>query len=287
MPAVSTFSIVARDRASGDLGVAVASKFLAVGAVVPYAEAGVGALATQCHANTSYGPRAMAALRAGVPVGLVQQAFAATDGEHAKRQYGLVDAAGRSVSFTGDACEPWAGGVTRDGVAAQGNLLSGSEVVDALLGTYQAGSGGLAERLLAALAAGDAAGGDRRGRQSAALLVVRAGGGYGGFNDRYVDLRVDDHARPIARLGELLTLHRLHFERPSDHDLLPLQGETRARVLTVLQRAGRLPPGGAWDAAALAALRQLGGVENLEERLVHDDRIDRLALEHLERLYPG
>ncbi|HKI56563.1 MAG TPA: DUF1028 domain-containing protein [Trueperaceae bacterium] len=287
MPAVSTFSIVARDAATGDLGIAVASKFLAVGAVVPFAEADVGALATQSYANTGYGPRALAALRAGVPIDLIHEAFVATDDQHAMRQYGLVDAAGRSLSFTGDACHPWAGGVAREGVAAQGNLLAGPEVVGALIDTFVAGTGSLAERLLAALAAGDAAGGDRRGRQGAALLVVRAGGGYGGFNDRYIDLRVDDDPRPVARLGALLGLHRLYFERPAEEDLVPLEGDTLARVTAVLQRAGKLPAGAGWDARALRALKDLGGVENLEERLQHDDRIDRLALEHLERRYPG
>ena len=287
MRPVSTFSIVARDPENGDLGIAVASKFLAVGAVVPHAEADVGALATQSYANTSYGPRAMAALRAGVPVDLIHEAFAATDDQHAMRQYGLVDAAGRAVSFTGDACEPWAGGIARPGVAAQGNLLAGPEVVEALVETFEAGRGALAERLVAALKAGDQAGGDRRGRQGAALLVVRAEGGYGGFNDRYIDLRVDDDPAPTGRLGELLRLHRLFFERPRDEDLLPIEGEVQARLLAVLTRSGRHAGDGGWSEEARAALQALVGVENLEERVSRDDRIDRLALEHLERRYPG
>jgi uncharacterized Ntn-hydrolase superfamily protein len=287
MRAVSTFSIVARDPENGDLGIAVASKFLAVGAVVPYAVADVGALATQSYANTGYGPRAMAALRAGVPPDLIHEAFAATDAQHTMRQYGLVDAAGRSVSFTGDACPPWAGGAAKDGVAAQGNLLVGPEVIDALVRTFEATAGSLAERLVAALQAGDRTGGDRRGRQGAALLVVRDGGGYGGFNDRYVDLRVDDDSQPALRLAELLSLHRLHFQRPTDADLLPLEGDVQARVLAVLRRAGRPEADGGWGEPARRALMELGGIENLEERLQFDDRIDRLALEHLERCYPG
>ncbi len=287
MRPVSTFSIVARDAQSGDLGIAVASKFLAVGAVVPFAEADVGAVATQSYANTSYGPRAMAALRAGVPIDLIHEAFAATDDQHAMRQYGLVDASGRSLSFTGDACHPWAGGIARPGFAAQGNLLAGPEVVDALAETFEATEGSLAERLVAALGAGDEAGGDRRGRQGAALLVVRAGAGYGGFNDRYIDLRVDDHDAPVGRLRELLGLHHLYFERPRTDDLLPLEGAVLERLLRVLERAGLHAAGEGWNARAQQALRDVAGVENLEERLTRDDRIDRLALEHLERRYPG
>ncbi len=287
MRPVSTFSLVARDAGSGDLGVVVASKFLAVGAVVPYAEADVGAVATQSYANTSYGPRAMAALRAGVPLDLIHESFAATDDQHAMRQYGVVDASGRSLSFTGDACHPWAGGIARDGFAAQGNLLAGPEVVEALADTFEASHGELADRLVAALSAGDEAGGDRRGRQGAALLVVRAGGGYGGFNDRYIDLRVDDHPAPVARLGELLTLHRLYFERPREEDLLLLEGEALDRLLGVLERAGRHRAEDGWGPEAVRALQDLAGVENLEERLTHQDRVDRVALEHLERRYPG
>lgn len=287
MRPVSTFSIVARDAHSGDLGIAVASKFLAVGAVVPFAEADVGAVATQSYANTSYGPRAMAALRAGVPIDLIHEAFSATDDQHAMRQYGLVDASGRSLSFTGDACHPWAGGVAREGYAAQGNLLAVPEVVDAMAETFEAAKDSLAERLVAALRAGDEAGGDRRGRQGAALLVVRAGGGYGGFNDRYIDLRVDDHDAPVERLRELLELHHLYFERPCREDLLPLEGAVLERLLAVLERAGLHRSGEGWNESAQQALLDVAGVENLEERLTRDDRIDRLALEHLERRYPG
>lgn len=214
MGPVSTFSIVARDAESGDLGIAVASKFLAVGAVVPYAVAGIGAVATQSYANTSYGPRAIEALRAGVPLDLVHEAFAATDPDHAKRQYGLVDAAGRSLTFTGSDCHAWAGGVARDGFAAQGNLLAGPAVVDAMVEAYTAAAGTLPERLMSALVAADAAGGDRRGRQAAALLVVRADGGYGAMNDRYVDLRVDDDDAPTHRLQRLLATFLLEAKQP-------------------------------------------------------------------------
>lgn len=209
MRPVCTFSIVAREAATGDLGIAVASKFLAVGAIVPYAVADVAAVATQSYANTSYGPRLIRGLQAGASLEHVHEDFAASDPEHAERQYGAVDAAGRSFTFTGEACKPWAGGVARDGLAVQGNLLVGPEVVERMVDAYLATDAALPERLLAALSAGDEAGGDRRGKQAAALLVVRAGGGYGGFDDRYVDLRVDDDREPTARLRELLARFRV------------------------------------------------------------------------------
>jgi len=285
---VSTFSIVALDSATGDLGVATASKFLAVGAVVPFAEAGLGAVATQSYANTTFGPRTIMALRGGISLDLIHQAFAETDAQHDTRQYGLVDAQGRALTFTGDACHPWAGGRTGEGYAAQGNLLTGPEVVDALCETFEAAQGPLSERLVAALAAADAAGGDKRGRQSAALLVVREEGGYGGFNDRYIDLRVDDHPAPVGELARLLELQRLFFERPSEEDVLDIGPEVAGRLQRVLVRAGYLEaPTGAWDGAADAALRALAGVENLEERLLEPGCIDRVVLGYLERKYPA
>jgi len=283
---VSTFSIVALDADTGDLGVATASKFLAVGAVVPFAEAGLGAVATQSYANTTFGPRTLMALRGGISLELIRQAFAESDAQHSERQYGLVDARGRALTFTGDACHPWAGGQTGEGYAAQGNLLTGPEVVDALCKTFEAASGPLSERLVAALAAADAAGGDKRGRQSAALLVVRQEGGYGGFNDRYIDLRVDDHPAPVRELARLLELQRLYFERPGKGDVLEIDADIAARVQVALIRSGYLQtPTSAWDDASDAALRSLAGVENLEERLLEPGRIDRVVLSYLERKY--
>jgi uncharacterized Ntn-hydrolase superfamily protein len=279
---VSTFSLVARDPANGDLGVATASKVLAVGAVVPFAVAEVAAVATQSYANTGYGPRVVQALRAGVPLDLVDRALQAGDDEIGLRQYGLVDAAGHALSFTGEGCHPWAGGVTGAGYAAQGNLLTGPEVIEALSAGFEAAAGALAERLMAALTAADRAGGDARGRQSAALLVVRAGGGYGGHNDRYIDLRVDDDPDPVARLERLLALQRLYFERPAASELVPITGDVEARLLTLLGAAG-FTVGGKWDEAEEQALRALAGIENLEERLGAPGRIDQAVLEHLER----
>ena len=283
---VHTFSIVARAPETGDLGVATASKFLAVGAVVPFAVAGVGAVATQSYANTSFGPRAIEALMAGMPLDLVDAGFRATDPQIAQRQYGMVAADGASVTFTGDGCHPWAGGVAKPGLAAQGNILAGPQVIEALVAAYERHDGPFPERLLAGLLAADRAGGDQRGKQSAALLVVRDEGGYGGLNDRYIDLRVDDDADPVPRLQAHLALQRLYFEKPLEDDLLPIRGDVEARLLRVLGAAGQ-NPGTAWGDPGRAALRAVAGVENLEERLVDDDRVDRAVLEHLERTFPS
>ena len=285
---VSTFSIVALDPETGDLGVATASKFLAVGSVVPFAEAGLGAVATQSYANTTFGPRTLMALRGGISLELISQAFAESDAEHDQRQYGLVDAHAHALTFTGAACHPWAGGRTGEGYAAQGNLLVGPEVVDALCETFEGTDGPLAARLIAALKAGDAAGGDKRGRQSAALLVVRETGGYGGFNDRYLDLRVDDHPAPVGELARLLELHALYFERPSENDILNIDAALAERIQAVLVRAGQLEVSkDSWDGEAEAALRALAGIENLEERLLEQGQIDRVVLGYLERKYPA
>ena len=285
---VSTFSIVAFDPDTGDLGVATASKFLAVGSVVPFAEAGLGAVATQSYANTTFGPRTLMALRGGIPLELISQAFAESDEQHDQRQYGLVDVHAHALTFTGAACHPWAGGRTGEGYAAQGNLLVGPEVVDALCETFEGTTGALATRLITALKAGDAAGGDKRGRQSAALLVVREGGGYGGLNDRYLDLRVDDHPAPVGELERLLGLHALYFERPSENDILTIDDALSKRVQGVLVRSGQLDaPRDTWDAETEAAFRSLAGIENLEERLLEPGQIDRVVLRYLERKYPA
>ncbi len=278
---IHTFSIVARDPETGDLGVATASKFLAVGAVVPFAVAGIAAVATQSHANTSFGPRTIDALRAGMPLDAIDGGLRATDDQIDVRQYGIVDADGASVTFTGDGCHPWAGGVARPGLAAQGNLLAGPQVIEALVAGYEAHEGRFPERLLAGLLAADRAGGDKRGRQSAALLVVRERGGYGGQNDRYIDLRVDDDVDPVPRLSAHLALQRLYFDSVDEGELLAIEGEVETRVLAVLRAAGR-SPGSAWGDAGRAALNDVAGVENLEERLRPGDRIDPAVLAHLE-----
>lgn len=208
---VATFSIVGYDPKTGDLGIAVESKFFSVGSVVPWAEAGVGAIATQSFANTTYGPRGLAMLKLGMTAQQVIEALVANDPNRARRQVGIVDSQGNTATYTGSECLQWAGGVIgkdKNGwpYAAQGNILTGPEVVQAMARTFESAEGELADKLVAALAAGQAAGGDARGQQSAALLVVRAKGGYAGFNDRYIDLHVEDSPRPIEELARLLTL---------------------------------------------------------------------------------
>ncbi len=284
MTPVNTFSIVARDPETGDLGVAVASKFLAVGAVVPFARAGVGAVATQSYANTSFGPRALAMFAAGASPDLVTRAFVESDGEIGLRQFGLVDATGRSATFTGGDCHPWAGGMNGENYAAQGNLLTGPEVVDALVETFLRNAGlPLPERLLAALLAGDRAGGDKRGRQSAALLVVGENKGYGGFNDRWVDLRVDDHADPVPELERLLEIHRLLFGQAED--ARPL---SKGEIRWLQEAAGKLgfyagAADGAWSEELEKALISWLGRENLEERYRGGPYLEDVVLQALRR----
>jgi uncharacterized Ntn-hydrolase superfamily protein len=274
-----TFSIVACDAGREQLGVAVASKFLAVGAVVPWLQAGVGAIATQALANTRYGPEGLALLRGGANAGETLAALVAGDAGRDDRQAGIVDASGRSATHTGASCMTWAGGRVAAGYAVQGNILTGAAVVDAIAETYEGGSGTLAERLLAALAAGDAAGGDRRGRQSAAIAVVSPGGGYGGHDDRLVDLRVDDHADPV---GELRRLHEIHIRLTGttpEEQQLPLEGDLAQEVRDLLRRAGY--PSEPGEQGLGAALRAFVGTENLEARWWLADRLDPVVLEHL------
>jgi len=213
-PVVATFSIVAYDPDTKELGVAVQSKFIAVGSVVPWAKAGVGAVATQSYANTTYGPKALDLMSQGVEPERVMSLLTDIDRKAADRQVGLVDAKGRSATFTGDQCNAWAGGIKGENFACQGNILAGEDVVKNMAKSFRESKGDLGERLIAALEAGQDAGGDRRGMQSAALLIVRDGWGYGGFNDRYRDLRVDDHAEPIKELKRVYDLHREIFPKP-------------------------------------------------------------------------
>lgn len=281
----STFSIVALDPATGDLGVAVQSKFLAVGAYVPAARAGVGAIATQAYSNLSYGPRGLELLAQGLAAPEVLERLLADDPLREQRQVGIVDAQGRAAAHTGKECYSWAGHLVGEGWCCQGNILVSEETVRAMAEAFQKAQGELAERLLAALAAGQEAGGDRRGQQSAALLVVRAGGGYGGTSDRYIDLRVDDHPRPIEELARLLRLHRTYFQKPRPEDLLPLEGAVLERVREQLARLGYRtgPAGSPLDDLTSRALFEFAGLENLEERLVPGPWIDPVVLEFLER----
>lgn len=282
LPAISTFSIVAVDPATQEIGVAVQSKFLAVGAVVPFASAGIGAVATQAWCNTSFGPRGLDLLERGLGPQVVLEELLQDDRQRASRQVGVVDAAGRAASFTGSDCMEWAGGRTGRGYACQGNILAGPEVVDQMADTFQTSTGALPGRLLAALSAGQAAGGDRRGMQSAALLVVKPGGGYGGYTDRYIDLRVDDHTDPIAEVRRLLTLHHLYFDRTQPADRLPLAGVVLAEVKDLLQALGYAPGTGTpYDSAAKQALKTWMLTENFDERWTEEPTIDAMVLEYL------
>ena len=266
-----TFSIVARSSDGRAWGVAVASKFLAVGAVVPAARATVGAIATQSYANVKYRPDALRMLADGKSAQQTLNTLLAADEGRDQRQAGIVDASGRAATFTGPACHDWAGGAAGNGAAIQGNILAGPQVVDAMQESWLASDpdAPLARRLLAVLRAGDEAGGDRRGRQSASLLVVTAGGGYAGGNDVLIDLRVDDHVAPCTELERLLDLHHVYFEPPAADALVPM-----ADVAADVDR---------WLAAlGYPDLDSWLGVENFEMRVV-DGKIDRYVLDVLER----
>jgi uncharacterized Ntn-hydrolase superfamily protein len=272
---ISTYSIVACDLEAGEWGVAVQSKFLAVGAVVPAAEPHVGAIATQALANVAYRPGGLALLREGYSAEDAVRSLVGADEGREHRQLGVVDARGRGATYTGAECLEWAGGTTGPGYAAQGNILVSAATVKALAATFEGSVGRpLADRLLACLAAAEQAGGDRRGRQSAALLVVRKDGGYGGTTDVAADLRVDDHSQPIEELERIYRLHDLLFGHTPDEEWLevdaPLADELRER-LGALDYHGELPD----------ALAAWAGVENLEERVSGAERIDPVVLEQL------
>ncbi|MBI1801298.1 MAG: DUF1028 domain-containing protein [Chloroflexi bacterium] len=286
---LSTFSIAACDREARQWGVAVQSKFLAAGAVVPFAQAEVGAVATQAHANTTYGPRGLALMAQGLIASEVIRQLTEADPERGARQVGMVDAQGRAAAFTGQQCFEWAGHSVGDGFCCQGNILAGPAVVSAMAQAFESTTGALAGRLVAALEAGQANGGDRRGQQSAGLLVVQAGGGYGGYNDRLIDLRVDEHPAPIAELRRILALQRLYFGKSRAEDLLPIQGALAREVQEIVRRAGYYngPLTGDYDEATRSALTRLIHTENLEEREQRDERIDRVALEFLRARFGG
>lgn len=283
-----TFSIAARSADGTAWGVAVASKFLAVGSVVPAAAAGVGAVATQAHANVSFRPEGLRLLSSGVDAAETLRQLLAADPDRDRRQVGIVDRDGVAATYTGRECGDWAGGHSGDGYAVQGNILVGPQVIDEMNRAWAAAPAHtpLARRLLAALAAGDAAGGDRRGRQAAALLVVSAGGGYRGGNDVLVDLRVDDHATPVAELDRLLELHELHFDRPEPTTLRPLVGTLLDEVHDLLDRLGHRPSGPE-PLAVHAALADWAAPENLEERMTPDPVIDPIVLTLLRRRAAG
>lgn len=281
---VTTFSIVAADLATGDLGIAVASKFLACGAVVPWASAGAGAVATQSFANTAYGPDGIRMMRDGLSAPQALAKLLAEDADRDGRQVGLVDARGGAAAHTGPGCHAWAGHKVGEGFTCQGNILVGQDTVDAMAAAFRAAEGELSGRLVTALAAGEKAGGDKRGKQASAVYVVRPKGGYGGMNDVLVDLRVDDHPDPVTELRRLLDLSNLYFGSSPAADKLQIEGAVLADLKRIMIAKGfyRGDASGAWDDATLKALDTFIACENFEERVDLARRtIDAPVLAHL------
>jgi len=273
-----TFSIVACDLKEKAWGVAVASKFPAVGAVVPWAQAEVGAVATQSFANTSFGPRGLEIMSTGITAKATLAQLLKDDPEKDHRQVGIVDAKGRSATSTGSGCFNWAGGVSGKGYAIQGNVLKSGHVVPAMEKAFLKTKGSLPNRLYAALLAGDRAGGDKRGRQSAAIYVVKPKGGYGGYIDRWIDYRVDDHEDPVSRLGELLELHELYFGKSPETDRIEIAGEVEEQIVLILKSKGYLKRGKSFK----DAFNEFIGNENFEERADPEaKRIDKPVLKYL------
>lgn len=275
----STFSIVAADPTANEVGIAVQSKFLAVGAIVPWSRGGVGAVAVQAYADVSMGPRALTLLQNDVGPQEVLDRLLKDDRNAAGRQLGIVIPSGRAASYTGSACFEHAGSITGDGYACQGNILASDAVVPAMARAFEEAQGPLAQRMIAALRAGQGAGGDRRGREAAALLVTKPEGGYGGKNDRYIDLRVDHHAAPIEALAQLLELHNLYFERPKESEILDVNPDLEAEIRAKLGRLGWLSP----ETELWKTLEDYMGWENLEERWVGAGRIDPKVLQYLRK----
>jgi uncharacterized Ntn-hydrolase superfamily protein len=275
-PVVATYSIAACDLEAGQWGVATQSKFLGVGSVVPWAVPGVGGIATQAYANPRYGPDGLELLREGLSAEEAVERLTAADDGRDHRQLGIVDAQGRSASFTGSECMEWAGGRTGEGYAAQGNILVSAETVDAIAESFERSTGPLAERLLDCLDAAQAAGGDRRGQQSAALLVVEKDGGYAGLSDEVVDLRVDEHARPLEELRRIYVLHQAIFGRTPPMEWLDVDKELAAELQERLARLG-------FDSDLELAFTAWAGRENLEERVDGVERVDPVVLEELRR----
>ncbi|MBW3110844.1 DUF1028 domain-containing protein [Bacillus sp. MCCB 382] len=274
-----TYSIVGYDPEEKEWGIAVQSKFLGVGSVVPFAKAGVGAVATQSYANTSYGPHALQLMSQGKTAEEALEIITKDDPERPLRQVGLIDAGGNSATFTGEGCYDWAGGQTGKHFAAQGNILVDKNTVKAMAESFESTTGSLAERLLQALDAGQEAGGDSRGMQSAALLVVKENGGYGGFNDRYIDLRVDDHASPIKELKRIYQLHQLYFKESDAGRVVLLEGDIHNEVERELTRLGY-----AKDKQSLYQnLKDYLHTENFEMREQEENYIDLDVLDYMKK----
>ncbi len=280
-PRIATFSIVARDPANGDLGVAVQSKFPNVRVAVPYAKAGVGAVATQSFSNSDFGTKGLELLELGATPQEVMTIVSRDDPDLQDRQVGIVDTKGRSATFTGKKCFDWAGGRTGPDYSIQGNILVSEATVDAMEKAFLGTKGPLADRLLAAIKAGAEAGGDRRGRQSAALVVVRKGASYDAKSDRYIDISVYDAKDPIAEIFRLYDLQKIHFERSDPKDVVPIAGSDAVYLQKLLAKKGffKGESDGAWDEASTKALADYMGWENYDVRIRQDGKIDRKILD--------
>ncbi|MFC1683493.1 DUF1028 domain-containing protein [Candidatus Zixiibacteriota bacterium] len=257
---ISTFSIVARDPVAGEMGIAVASRFFAVGSVVPWARAGVGAVATQSFANTSFGWRGLELMEKGLTPEEVAAVLVRNDEDPTRRQFGIVAADGQSATYTGEDCLAWAGGRKGVNYALQGNILVGEAVVDAMERTFLETEGTLADRLYAALLAGEEKGGDSRGKQSAALLVVKEGAGYGGYTDRAIDIRVDDHTEPFQELGRLLVFAQMNYAWNEAWTLFTQK--QHAQALPPMERTAELAPENGEVFYDLAVIRLAAGLED-------------------------
>lgn len=281
----STYSIVAADLETGDLGIAVQSKFIGVGAVVPWAKAGVGAVATQSYANTAYGPDGLALLAKGHTPQETIKLLTKADEDRTLRQVGIVAANGDAATFTGKKCHDWAGGLTGKHYCCQGNILVSEATVQAMATTFEATPGPLADRLLTALNAGQEAGGDRRGKQSAAILIVREKGGYGGYNDILLDLRVDDHPTPIKELIRLHELYKLYFNKCAPEDLVTITSTLAQEIQKHLSTLGyyKQAISQTYTEATEQAFRDFCGVENLEERWQDGPQVDPAVLDFLRK----
>jgi uncharacterized Ntn-hydrolase superfamily protein len=283
---LNTFSIVAYDPAESAWGVAVASKFLAAAAVVSWARAGAGAIATQAFAKVGFGPDGLAMMAEGRSAQNTLDTLLANDTNRAHRQVGIVDSRGGAAAFTGEDCFDWAGHKIGEGFTCQGNILTGPETLEAMAETFTTTGGELADRLVAALLAGDTIGGDSRGKQAAGVLVVKPAGGYGGDNDRYLDLRVDDHPEPVQQLRKLVAMHHVFFGESKPEDMLTIDEALARELQQMLQQQGYLQTDvtGIWDTTAKEAFWAMVGNENLEERWSideHPDLIDRVVLDYL------
>lgn len=278
---IATFSIVGYDPAAGELGVAVASRFFAVGSVVPWAKAGIGAVATQSYANTTFGWRGLNLMQEGKSPREALDELLSSDDNPERRQVGIVSADGKSATHTGSGCLDWAGGRSGPNYAAQGNILAGESVVAALEKTFLETKGSLADRLYAALIAADAEGGDSRGKQSAALIVVKAGAGYGGYTDQAIDIRVDDHAEPFVELGRLLNIAQMNYSW--NHAWTAFTEKRFAEALAPMERAVALAADNAEAFYDLAVIRLAndntdGAMTALQKALELNPRLVEQAL---------